>query len=308
MEFYKRIVKKRSSRIKILRKLSFLPDSVMIRLQYFIKMGFPLSLKKPRRFTEKLQWYKLYYKNPLMVKCVDKGDVRDFVKEKGLENILVPCYGVFDNPDSISWENLPQKFVMKDTLGGGGTKVVLVEDKLSELERLKRLAKYWTVPVSHNYGGREWPYYCGKKHRVIIEERLDSENPLRGINDYKFFCFNGKVEFLYVMGNRALGKSVCVSIYDRYFNKLPVLRKGDEELKNAEKPECFDEMLAYAEKLSEDFPHVRVDLYNIQGKIYFGEMTFFNASGYMKYDPDSFDLEIGQKWQLPLKQSFSIGK
>ena len=206
MEFYKKIIKRRGSRAKLLRFFSFIPDSIMLRIQYFIKMGFPLSLKNPKRFTEKMQWYKLYYKNPILIECVDKGDVRDYVKSKNLENILVPCYGVFDNPELIDWEKLPNKFVMKDTIGGGGQKVVII-DKSKALNKAKRLAKEWIGPVRRSpEGGREWPYYSGKDHRVIIEEYLEPENPSVGLADYKFFCFNGRVEFLYVMGKRVLGK------------------------------------------------------------------------------------------------------
>ena len=146
--------------------------------------------------------------------------------------------------------------------------------------------------------GREWPYYSGKNHRLIIEEMIESNPSEGGLIDYKFFCFNGKVEFLYVMGDREIGKSVKVSLFDRNFVKLPVSRVGDEEFLKARKPENFDEMISVAEKLSEEFPHVRVDLYNVNGKILFGELTFYNASGYMLFEPDSFDVEIGKRWDI----------
>ena len=124
---YKKIIKNRSIRLKILQIFSFIPDKTMIKLQYRVKTGNKLNLKKPQRFTEKLQWYKLYYKNPLMIQCVDKYEVRKYVKSKGLEDILIPCYGVYDSADNINWKKLPDKFVMKDTLGGGGVSVILVK-------------------------------------------------------------------------------------------------------------------------------------------------------------------------------------
>lgn len=295
---YKNIIKSRAARQKLLSMLSFIPDETMLKLQYRMKFGRKLNLKNPVRFTEKLQWYKLHYKNPLMISCVDKADVRDYVISKGLERILVPCYGVFDSADEIPWEKLPNRFVMKDTLGGGGNSIVIVSDKeKADIEKLKAAATGWTNKQRKKGSGREWPYYHGKPHRIIIEKFIE-EKKNTGLNDYKFFCFDGKCEFLYVMGDRELGKQVKVSIFDRDFHKLPVSRVGDEPYTNAEKPENYATLLQYAERLAGDFPHVRVDMYDVDGEIYFGELTFYNASGYMEYDPDSFDIEIGKKWDL----------
>lgn len=296
---YKDLIKSRSLRLKILRLLSFVPDKMMLKIQYRIKTGNKLNLEKPQRFTEKLQWYKLYYKDPLMVQCVDKYDVRDYVKSKGLENILIPCYGVYDSPEEIEWDNLPNRFVMKDTLGGGGNAVIIVKDKASaDLQELKKRAAEWVATDAHKPdAGREWPYYSGKKHRIIIEQLLEADER-HGLLDYKFFCFEGKTEFLYVMGDRKVGEKVKVRLLDREFNRLPVLRVGDADLGEVEKPNNFSQMLMIAQKLSEDFPHTRVDLYNIDGRILFGELTFYNASGYMKYEPDEFDYDIGNKFKL----------
>ena len=297
---YKRIIKSRSLRLKILRFFSFVPDETMLRFQYLIKTGRPLNLKNPQRFTEKLQWYKLHYKNPLMIPCVDKADVREYVESKGLGDILIPCYGVYDSADDIDWGSLPDQFVMKDTLGGGGTSVVIVKDKSSEdIEELKRKADLWTAKDSRAKGsGREWPYYSGKKHRIIIEKYIASPDGAGGLQDYKFFCFGGKTAFLYVMGDRQVGESVKVSLFDRDFNKLPVHRVGDLDYAEAQMPQNYRALLETAEKLSSGFPHVRVDLYDVGGKIYFGEMTFYNASGYMQFDPDEFDIEIGKVFEL----------
>ena len=296
---YKDLIKSRSLRLKILRLLSFVPDKMMLKIQYRIKTGNKLNLEKPQRFTEKLQWYKLYYKDPLMVQCVDKYDVRDYVKSKGLENILIPCYGVYDSPEEIEWNNLPNRFVMKDTLGGGGNAVIIVKDKASaDLQELKKRAAEWVATDAHKPdAGREWPYYSGKKHRIIIEQLLEADEQ-HGLLDYKFFCFEGKTEFLYVMGDRKVGEKVKVRLLDREFNRLPVLRVGDADLGEVEKPNNFSQMLMIAQKLSEDFPHTRVDLYNIDGRILFGELTFYNASGYMNYEPDEFDYDIGNKFKL----------
>lgn len=295
---YKKIIKSRNVRLKILRMLSFIPDKMMLKLQYRIKMGRKLNLKNPQRFTEKIQWYKLYYKNPKMIQCVDKYDVREYVKSKGLEDILIPCYGVYESVDQIDWESLPNQFVMKDTLGGGGNSVIIVKDKNNtDVEELKRCGAEWTSIRAHvRDAGREWPYYNGKNHRIIIEKYIESDANKGGLIDYKFFCFNGKPEFLYVMGERVVGKEVKVAILNSDYSETEVQRVGDTQYKDYTKPYNYNEMKSIVEILSEEFPHVRVDMYNIEGRIYFGELTFFNASGYMKYNPDSADYVFGKKW------------
>ena len=278
--------------------LSFIPDKMMLKLQYRIKMGRKLNLKNPQRFTEKIQWYKLYYKNPKMIQCVDKYDVREYVKSKELEDILIPCYGVYESVDQIDWESLPNQFVMKDTLGGGGNSVIIVKDKNNtDVEELKRCGAEWTSIRAHvRDAGREWPYYNGKNHRIIIEKYIESDANKGGLIDYKFFCFNGNPEFLYVMGERVVGKEVKVAILNSDYSETEVQRVGDTQYKDYTKPYNYNEMKSIVEILSEEFPHVRVDMYNIEGRIYFGELTFFNASGYMKYNPDSADYVFGKKW------------
>ena len=174
---YKKIIKSRATRAKILRALSFIPDNPMLRIQYFVKFGRILHLKHPKRFTEKLQWYKLYYRDPLMVKCVDKYDVREYVKSLGLGHILNDCYGVFNRVEDVDFDKLPDKFVIKDTLGGGGNSVIICEKKSDlEFDNLKSRIDHWTKVKPSRGGGREWPYYSGKTHRIIIERFLEQEN------------------------------------------------------------------------------------------------------------------------------------
>ena len=145
------------------------------------------------------------------------------------------------------------------------------------------------------------PSFCldlaggGYSYRLIISSYEHADH---GLVDYKFFCFDGRVEFLYVMGDRTVGESVKVSLFDRDFKLLPVTRKGDLPFVAARKPSTYQDMLSIAEVLAKEFPHVRVDLYSIDGEVKFGEMTFFNASGYMMYDPDSFDSYIGELWKI----------
>lgn len=300
---YKKIFRTRNIRTKVLRMLRFVPDKPMIKLQYRMKTGRKLDLKNPKRYTEKLQWYKLYYKNPEMIRCVDKYDVREFVKEHGLEEILIENYGVYDRAEDIRWDDLPNSFVMKDTLGGGGNSVRIISDKNGEdLNELKALAKKWTERrVRKHVGGREWPYSAGKKHRVIFERNISNpEEKNSSIADYKFFCFNGRFCYGYILTNRKMGESVELAVIDSEYRMLPVIR-DDEKVPGSllQKPQNFDKMVNIAEILSKDFPHARIDLYNISGRIYFGEITFFDGSGYMKFDPDAFDFEMGNCFELP---------
>ncbi len=301
---YKKIIKSRELRLKILQFLSFIPDKPMIKLQYFIKTGHKLDLKTPKRFTEKLQWYKLYYKDPLMIQCVDKYDVREYVKSKGLEDILIPCYGVYDSPDEIDWDSLPNQFVIKDTLGGGGTSVIIVKDKsTTDIEELKECAASWVTINAHTRcGGREWPYYSGKNHRIIIEEYLGEDKSSGMLVDFKYFCFDGKPTYVYVITDRNVGSSARVGVFDSCFEKQDVRRADEKPLDRViEKPLQFEFMKEIAAKLSEGFPEARIDLYEVNGEVKFGEITFFDGSGYMKFVPDAFDYKIGEIFHLPRK-------
>lgn len=295
---YKKIIANRKTREKILRCLSFIPDRHMITLQYRIKTGRKLNLKTPCRYTEKLQWYKLYYRNPKMIQCVDKYDVRDYIEKAGFGELLNECYGVYDDVDDIDFNKLPNEFVIKDTLGGGGNRVIICTDKakFNWNETKERLRKWVEEPLV-KFGGREWPYYSGKKHRILIEKYLPGgEN---GLVDYKFMCFDGRVEVCYVLADRELGVSVKEGICDRDLSLLPYMEVGDEIPDVIRKPDNYNEMLTIAEKISKAFPHVRVDLYNVDGRIIFGEMTFFDSSGYALYEPDEFDFIMGKYFHLP---------
>ena len=299
---YKKIIKNPATRMAILNTLSFIPDSLMIKIQYKIKTGNRLFLNNPKRYTEKIQWYKLYYKNPLMIKCVDKYDVREYVKSKGLGDILIPCYGIYDSVEEIDWSTLPKQFVMKDTLGGGGRSVKIVQDKdIENIEELTVVGERWIKEKNNiKSGGREWPYYSGKKHRIIVEQFINSDSAKGGLIDYKFLCFNGKVELIYILTDRVPGQGAGCGFFDLDFNQLPITESDEEPLRRKIiKPINFYEMIKVAEKLSEDFPCARIDLYNENENIMFGEITFYDSSGYMTFVPDSFDYELGSKFKLP---------
>lgn len=297
---YKKLIKSRDIRIKILQFLSFIPDKWMLRIQYMIKTGRPLNLSNPKRYTEKLQWYKLYYRDPLMAQCADKYDVRKYVEQVGLAKYLNTVYGVYNSTKEIVFETLPRSFVLKDTLGGGGNSVILVKDKnsISWTEICAQMEKWVNQPDNAKTPGREWVYE-GRKHRIIIEELLESDET-GDLPDYKFFCFHGKPEFLYMMSDYTQHHSKGrLGFLTTDFKLLPVQRADFLPMQEQpEKPLNYTEMLDAAKVLSAPFPHVRVDMYNINGKIIFGELTFFNASGYVQFTPDTFDYTMGEKFHI----------
>lgn len=292
---YKSIFKSRKLRKVILSFFKFIPDKLMLKIQYKIKTGRRLNLKNPVRYTEKLQWYKLNYKNPIMHSCVDKYLVREFVKGKGLEHILVKLYAKYEKLGEINLDSLPDKFVIKSTNGSGGHNVILCNDKkLLNIEDVKKTLK--NKKVKKRVGGREWAYY-GLEPGIIVEELLvNRENPDAGVNDYKIFCYKGKAKYVIVDADRYIGHKR--NIYDINWNNLNVVSDCPALDEEAVKPENYEGMIKIAEKLSEDFPYVRVDLYNISGKIYFGELTFYPWSGYVDFNPDSFDFEAGKDFEL----------
>ena len=292
---YKKIIRSQQLRFKILHLFRWMPDSVMLRIQYRIQMGFWPDFKHPKRFTEKLQLYKMKYRNPIMAQCVDKYEVRKYVESKGLGYILNELYGVYNTFDEIDFNSLPDKFVIKSTTGGGGFNVIVVQDKSTcEWEEIGKEVNAWG---QHKKGavnsGREWAYSGMGETRIIIEKYLEDTQG-HGLIDYKFFCFNGEPRYLYVVADRKPGEYAYLSIYDTNFKKTQFYRVDERKLERSmPKPINYEKMLDVARILSVDFPHVRVDLYNIDGCIVFGELTFYDGSGYFHYEPDSFDLKAG---------------
>lgn len=296
---YRNVIKSRDLRIKILSHLDWVPDSVMLCLQYWLQTGRRLNLKHPKRFTEKLQVYKMKYRNPEMLRCTDKFEVRHYIEEKGMGQYLIPLIGIYDRVEDIDFNALPQQFVAKTTDGGGGNQVLVCKNKgrLAESEFKDKLEGWMGMPKAKN-SGREWAYENGYPRRILIEKLIGDEKQA-DLLDYKFFCFNGKVACVYGISDRQVGVSAQLGIYDVDFNKLAVDRCDERhQIVPLQKPLNYQKMVDLSEKLSSNFPHVRVDLYNINGCIYFGELTFYDGSGYMKYDPDDFDEQLGEKFDV----------
>lgn len=300
---YKKLIRSRALRIKILSMLNWIPDSITIPLQYRIYTGRRLNLKNPQRFTEKLQLYKLKYRNPLMLRCTDKYEVRKVIEEMGFADILIPLIGVYESIEEIDYAVLPTQFVAKTTDGGGGNQVLLCHDKikLGEFAFYDIVNDWIKAPKAKNVG-REWAYENGYPRRIIIEHLIsDGEN--KDIPDYKFYCFNGVPRYCQMIGSRSTEETI--DFYDMNWNHMPFVGLNPA-CKNSRiplaRPLHFDAMKKIASELSQNFPFVRVDLYDTGEKIYFGELTFYPASGYGRFDPDSFDFELGKYFKEGLKE------
>ena len=299
MDFYKKIIKSKKTRFLILSMLRFIPDKPMLKLQYRIKCGRPLNLKEPKRYTEKIQWYKLNYRDPLMRRCADKYQVRSYIEEKGLGYILNDLYEVFPNPESLKLDKLPERFVLK--LSNGSSTNLLVENKAElDLDQVRQKFRDFCAQAGSS-AGREWVYRGGQPV-IVAEQYLTDPNQSNGaLRDYKILCFNGEPEYIICVDGRYTDH-YCHVVYDAKWNKQDVIIGESSAAANYERPSNLDEMLQIARTLSTDFPAVRVDLYSIEGRIYFGELTFFPWSGYMHFTPDAFDLEMGDKFVLPEKK------
>lgn len=277
--------------------LEFLPDKLYLSLRYRCKMGHWIDWKNPKTFTEKLQWLKVYDYKPEYTKMVDKLAAKDYVASRLGEEYIIPTLGVWDRVEDIDWDSLPDQFVLKTTHGGGGGGVVVCSDK-THFDKAKAIKKLRTS--MHSNAGktyRERPYL--NVPRKIIAEKFMAERTAKvntknsDLPDYKFFCFNGKVKCFKIDFGRFVDHHA--NYYSPEGKLLPFGEKGLEPDPNHIEiiPENLDKMIVIAEKLSDGFKFLRVDLYNVKGKIYFGELTFYPAAGMGAFVPEEWDEKLG---------------
>ncbi|MCL2223637.1 MAG: glycosyl transferase [Defluviitaleaceae bacterium] len=293
-------MKKESLFKKILKffapMLTWVPDSLYVRVWYFYRTRKWLNLKNPKRFNDKMNWLKLYYKNPLFSKFADKYEVRDYVTNVIGEEYLIPMIGVWDTFDEIDFSTFPEQFVLKCTHDSGS--VIICKDKKTfDFESAK---KKLTQKLGENYfiWSREW-VYKNIKPRIIVEEYLSeiSEDRLR---DYKFYCFHGKAKLVVVNYDRAT--NVKGNTYTMDWEYVPVeLSFPSDPNKVISRPQTLDKMKELVEKLSADCCFMRVDMYSVDDVIYFGEMSFTPRSGGYNISPDAFNFELGSWLTLPEK-------
>lgn len=273
------------------------PDNLFLRGIYLYHMKHWLNLSNPRRYTEKLQWLKLYNRDPLYTKLVDKAAMKDWVTEKLGPGYVIPIVGLYDSWDEIKFNELPDQFVIKCTHNCG---VEICQDKATFDFTQGRRNIEASLYSEYYMTSREWPYK-DVPHRILIEEFMNDESG-QGLVDYKFFCFDGEVKFMFIATDRNSSEETKFDFYDTEFNHLPIVNGHPNSTKKIEKPKNFDEMLSIARKLSKGFPHVRVDLFSANGHIYVGEMTFFHFSGIVPFEPESWDYKIGSWLKLPEKK------
>lgn len=273
------------------------PESYILRM-FRKRMGYELNLQNPKTYSEKLQWMKLYDHNPLYTKLVDKYEVKRYIAERIGEQYIIPTFGVWDSVENIDFDSLPNQFVLKCTHDSGGL-VICKDRKTFDLKKAKRKLKK-SLKRNFYYMGLEWPYK-NVKPRIIAEQYME-DNKTRELRDYKFFCFRGDVKALFIATDRQKeGEDVKFDFFDTDYNHLP-FRQGHENAPVLPvKPLCFEEMKRLAALLSKDLPQVRVDFYEVNGKIYFGEMTFFHHGGWTKFDPAEWDDIFGEWLTLPDK-------
>ncbi len=268
-----------------------------VKLQYRYITHHKLNLKHPVRYTEKLQYLRVYTypKNPLVSKCASRDGLREYATELGLKDALIPCYGVYDRFEDIPWESLPSAFVLKCTHACAMNAIINHKEEADYEQLQKQFHRY----LKTNYGKKTLELHYAPIHpRIIVEKRMGELSSLP--TEYKLHVFNGKVKSLYVVTGR--GKNI------RYTNFYADWTRFDGSQFNGwksstepiEKPKQWDEMVQIAEKLASPFPFVRVDLYEIDGKVYIGEMTFTPAKGTLILDDDQADFEMG-KW-LEIKE------
>ena len=272
MKFYQKVINKLIS----MNFFGFLSDKQFLKLKYKIHMDKKLNLKNPQTFNEKLQWLKLNDRKPEYTKMVDKYAVREYISKKIGEEYLIPLLGVWDNVEDIDFDKLPNQFVLKCNHDSGG--LVICRDKASlDIEQAK---KTLSNSMKRNFYKitREWPYKNVKK-KIVAEDFMEDKNG--AFIDYKFFCFNGNVHSVMICMDRHLGDTKFY-FFDREWKllKLNIRGKNAPEGFTVEKPECIEKMFQIAEELSSGIPFSRVDMYECDGKIYFGEITFYPASGF----------------------------
>lgn len=275
----------------------YIPDKLYIRFKYRYEMGTWPNIDCPKTFNEKLNWLKLYNRKPEYTQMVDKYMAKEYVSSIVGNEIVIPTIGLWNSPQKIDWDKLPNRFVLKTTHGGGGTSVIICRDK-SSFDKEAACEKLKLSMKADIYAAfREWPYK-NVTRRIIAEENIDDGGDLY---DYKFFCFNGKVRCYKVDFGRFTEHHA--NYYDINNNLLPFGEVNYPPVYSWKyiPPDNLGRMIQIAELLSKDIPFLRVDLYNIKGKIYFGEMTFFPAAGMGKLSPSIWDRVLGDWLDLKIR-------
>ena len=273
--------------------LNFLSDESCIKLLYLAKMNKKLDLNNPKTYNEKIQWLKLYDRRDIYIKMVDKHDAKEYVENIIGKHYIIPTIGLYNSFEEIDFDKLPNQFVIKTTHDSGGVVVVKNKNKFlsEEYENGKNKINN-SLKNNYYYYWREWPYK-NVKPRVIVEKYIEDKND-HELRDYKFFCFNGKVKIMFVASNRQGDGDTYFDFFDRKYNHLDIINGHPNAPTVPHKPKNYDLMIDLSEKLSKGFPHIRVDFYEKDGKVYFGELTLYHWSGLVPIEPEEWDYKMGE--------------
>lgn len=275
--------------------MSKVPAEEFLKKEYRFHFGKDLDLDAPKTYTEKLQWLKLYDQRSEYTTMVDKYAVKQYVAERIGQEYVIPLLGVWERVEDIDFDSLPEKFVLKTTHDSGGFVVCKDKSKLNVEESKKKL-KHFLGRKYYDYN-REWPYK-NVKPRIIAEAYME-DSTYKELRDYKFFTFGGVPKVLYIAQGRGRGEPTVADFFDMEFNHLPFTIDHDMASVPPQKPKKFELMKELAAKLSEGTPQLRVDFYEVDGRVYFGEMTFFHCSGMVSFHPEEWDEIFGSWVVLP---------
>lgn len=275
----------------------FLPDAIYLRLIYYLYIGKRLNLKNPKTFNEKLQWLKLHDRNPEYTTMVDKVEAKKWVAERIGEQYIIPTLGVWDRAEDIDFDALPDQFVLKTNHDSGGVVVCKDKNKLDRNLTGKKMAR--SLKRDFYAYGREWPYK-NVPHKILAEQFIPCDDPRydNDLPDYKFMCFDGKVECCFVCTDRHSEDGVRITFFDRDWKRMPFVRHYSASDKEIPRPKNLEKMIELAENLSTGMTFVRVDFYEVGDTIYFGEMTFYPGSGFEEFSPEKWDYKLGKLIKL----------
>ena len=284
----------RATSISILMHFfTWLPDKLYIKILFRLRMGYWFDVNNPNTFCEKLQWLKLYDRRSEYTRMVDKYLVKEYVSNIIGSDYIIPTLGVWETPEDIEWDNLPNQFVLKTTYGGGSSGVIICKDKakLDRIQAIKRLKQAMKQDIYKTL--KEWPYK-NVKRRIIAEKLIETGKEDDGLQDYKFFCFNGTPYYCQVISGR--GEKMCIDFFDMDWTHQPFHEPQKYPFASQEpkRPINFSQMKRFAATLAEGKQFSRIDFYEAQGQLYFGEITFFPTSGMGGFSPKEFDKKLGE--------------
>lgn len=279
---------------------TWLPDKIYLQLKFRSIFGRWIDLKCPKTFSEKLQWLKLYDRRPEYTTMVDKIEAKKYIAEIIGEEYIIPTLGVWDDPKEIDFAALPNRFVLKVNHNSGTGMYICKDKNKMDIEKIKAgLCR----GLKENYfiKNREWPYK-NVKRKIFAEAYMEDE--YGELRDYKWFCFDGEVKCLFIATDRSKGDHATrFDFFDMEFNHLPFTNGHPNANIQPQKPKMFEKMKELAAKLSTGIPHVRIDFYEVNGRVYFGEMTFYHWSGMVPFEPEEWDYKFGEWLTLPKRGS-----